>query len=575
MDFLSLRRHTGRTLLVGLSVMVCLFLVINQSDLTTPVRPGTRADLPPLYPSRRIHDYQSLYTAQEETAESVPLSSHKFIRFHFDSDENVSHGVEGEARENATLEEKEKQNTGPEEDTGSRNLASSYSRANVGINDHADPSAGLAKDGSPDAGLMKAGGPGANKVKNTGNGVGLSKDSSLDVGQVESIGPRASTYDEPGAGTSQNETNLNPGGQAEIVPGLRQQLLTEAATSYTEENLIEVILTRERELLTQAMEGYKFHPKLKAKNMNDLAMESGGRPVRSLVITTWRSGSTFIGDILESHPANFYHYEPLLDFGISQVRYGKDAKQAIHNLQHLLTCNYTDMEHYLAFGPDHPWLFSHNERLWNYCSSFPELCWQPDFLAPFCRLFPFQSVKTVRLRLNLTKELLEDKTLGVQVLLLVRDPRGTMQSRHHRDWCPGNPDCDEPARLCNDLVSDYNTAQIFKRKFPHSFRVVRYEDLSFQAHNKTKELFDFFHLNYHPLVQMFLDTHTKKKIGGTSSTFRDSKTAPIHWQQDLPWEEVKSIQRVCRRALKVWGYEIAKDEKHLRSFKPVGRLRQL
>ena len=51
--------------------------------------------------------------------------------------------------------------------------------------------------------------------------------------------------------------------------------------------------------------------------------------------------------------------------------------------------------------------------------------------------------------------------LGVQVLLLVRDPRGTMQFCHQCVWCPGNPDCEDPASVCQDLVSDYNTAKKF------------------------------------------------------------------------------------------------------------------
>ncbi|XP_069975671.1 carbohydrate sulfotransferase 5-like [Penaeus vannamei] len=321
------------------------------------------------------------------------------------------------------------------------------------------------------------------------------------------------------------------------------------------------------------MKDYVFHPKLKARSVKDLVLEQGGKPVRSLVITTWRSGSTFIGDVLQSHPGTYYHYEPLLDFGINQVRYGEDATQALHNLKHLLTCDYSEMEHYLDYGPEHPWLFTHNQVLWSRCQAAPDLCWKPEFLSPFCSLFPFQSLKTVRLRLNLTQELLQDKKLGVQVLLLVRDPRGTMQSRRHRDWCPGEPDCDDPARLCGDLVSDYNTALVLRRKFPHSFRAVRYEDLSFDAYNMTKELFDFFHLSYHPRVQSFLDTHTKQTIGGVSSTFRDSKTAPIHWKTDLEWAEVERIQKACHKALKLWGYNVAKNEDHLRAFMPVGRFK--
>lgn len=61
------------------------------------------------------------------------------------------------------------------------------------------------------------------------------------------------------------------------------------------------------------------------------------------MITTWRSGSTFLGDVLLSHPGTYYHYEPLLDFDINQVRSGERAERAVKNLDHLMRCNYTDM----------------------------------------------------------------------------------------------------------------------------------------------------------------------------------------------------------------------------------------
>ena len=57
-------------------------------------------------------------------------------------------------------------------------------------------------------------------------------------------------------------------------------------------------------------------------------------------------------------------------------------------------------------------------------------------------------------------------SLNIRVLLLVRDPRGTMESRNHRDWCPENPDCEDPAKLCSDLVDDYHSAQELVKKFP-------------------------------------------------------------------------------------------------------------
>ena len=79
------------------------------------------------------------------------------------------------------------------------------------------------------------------------------------------------------------------------------------------------------------------------RSLEDLVPDMNGTPVRSLIITTWRSGSTFLGDILNNHPGNYYHYEPLLDYGEIQIRGEPLATGAIKNLRKLLNCNYTDM----------------------------------------------------------------------------------------------------------------------------------------------------------------------------------------------------------------------------------------
>lgn len=72
-------------------------------------------------------------------------------------------------------------------------------------------------------------------------------------------------------------------------------------------------------------------------------------------------------------------------------------------------------------------------------------------------------------RLRLAESLLQNEKLNVRILFLVRDPRGTMQSRLHRDWCPTNPDCYDPSRLCNDLDDDYQAAAMLRQKFPDKF----------------------------------------------------------------------------------------------------------
>lgn len=156
--------------------------------------------------------------------------------------------------------------------------------------------------------------------------------------------------------------------------------------------------------------------------------------MRSIILTSWRSGSTFLGDVVNAHPANFYHYEPLLDFGIVQIRGPPLADKALKNLESLLRCDYFNLgnfillqiwssvfnqisdhsfilrlDRYLDYGKTHSWVFNHNNRLWKQCQIHKKICWDPRFVSKFCKLFPFQSMKIVRLRLRAAEKLLKQE----------------------------------------------------------------------------------------------------------------------------------------------------------------------
>ncbi|KAK3869553.1 hypothetical protein Pcinc_025137 [Petrolisthes cinctipes] len=540
----------------------------QQTNLSKPYHSHNQSTYPsPVYPYRSIQDYRIPDYITANTSGPVSGSrQHESVQndgavFRKANNlENTEDGRAGSGVLRGQTEREDRNQNKTNYDNGIKNISEKWKGQKVDTEILSDSGSNEVREESLIAVSEEA--PGKRD-----DGGGGDKDKNMIQGKKETAEEETKPTEHI-SNTELNQENMKLEQEAEVEQ--KSEEFDLQIMNGTFKQKVEAILRREREKLKKAMEGYTFHPNLKAKTMGDLIQEEGGQPVRNLIITTWRSGSTFMGDVLSSHPATFYHYEPLLDFGIHQIRNGDNATQAIFNLRHLLKCNYTDMEHYLKYGPEHPWLFNHNSRLWSYCTSFPEICYQPEFLSPFCRLYPFQSLKAVRLRLNLTTELLKDKKLDVRVLLLVRDPRGTIQSRHHRVWCPDNPDCNDPVRLCQDLVDDYKAASILRKQFPHSIRVIRYEDLAFDVYNTTKDLFNFFRLSYHSSVQKFLNSHTKKKIGGASSTFRDSKAAAIHWQWDLSWQEVDSIQRVCSNALRLWGYEIATDENHLRTYMPVG-----
>lgn len=82
-------------------------------------------------------------------------------------------------------------------------------------------------------------------------------------------------------------------------------------------------------------------------------------------------------------------------------------------------------------------------------------------------------------------------------------------------------------------------------------------------------MYKFYGLDLHKKVKYFLDTHTSRDLGGVSSTFRNSKTAPFHWRNDLAFEEVEEIQSVCSNAMRLWGYQLALNHTHQKEFHPL------
>lgn len=181
----------------------------------------------------------------------------------------------------------------------------------------------------------------------------------------------------------------------------------EEARNNTHKPTIKEIIDQQFNFIQQEAWNYQFPPNT---NLNNFTMTSGGQPLRNIIITTWRSGSTFLGDVLNAVPGTFYHYEPLLDYGIVQIRGPPYGKSAVENLKHLLNCNYKELVNYLDYGQSHIYLFTHNTRLWEVCEMYPHYCWNYEFLTDFCKLFPFQSMKVVRLRLKIAEKLLQDES---------------------------------------------------------------------------------------------------------------------------------------------------------------------
>nr|XP_021187480.2 carbohydrate sulfotransferase 4 [Helicoverpa armigera] len=336
--------------------------------------------------------------------------------------------------------------------------------------------------------------------------------------------------------------------------------------------VIEKILEDARTNIKNELSNYNFSHS-GANVLEDLVMESGGQPQRTLIISSWRSGSTFFGDLIDSIPSSYYHYEPLLMFGIKQIRTPAEAGEALKIVKNMFKCNFEGLEEYFEFESKDLGLFSHSTRLWDYCKydNKNDLCFNAEFTSRLCKLFPFQSMKLVRLRLRLVEEIIKDKDLNVKVILLTRDPRGLMQSRRQRHFCELSSDCWEPSLVCADMISDYVAAKSILQKYPDRLLVIRFEELVLEQNTTLERILNFLDIDARKAFNDFLQTHTNVEVAGVHSTFKVSRNIPFKWKHTLDFTYVSELQMACKEAMHLWGYKMAYNETHMKSedFNPV------
>ena len=201
-----------------------------------------------------------------------------------------------------------------------------------------------------------------------------------------------------------------------------------------------------------------------------------------LVATTWRSGSTFLGDLLNHYPGVFYYFEPLHYYSQLDPQKRAKAQDEVDFLRSLYTCSFNAKNvgflHHVA-DPNNKFLLkNHNKRLWNSCANvLPKetMCLLPEYLNTVCPLYPIKLIKTVRLRVAKVEPLLQDPALDLKVILLVRDPRGVYNSRGSgpvTTWCSKDI-CADPAVGCQDLAEDLKAAEDLAARYPGSVTLVR------------------------------------------------------------------------------------------------------
>ena len=125
---------------------------------------------------------------------------------------------------------------------------------------------------------------------------------------------------------------------------------------------------------------------------------------RVLLVTYFRSGSSFLGDILQQNFRTFYTFEPLhyLESGKGN-RIGDDKfEQAATLISNILKCNFPLITPYIkwALRPENRFLFKWNTFLWSTCRFKPSACFNPSLLKETCIRSPIQVIKFTRIHMR-------------------------------------------------------------------------------------------------------------------------------------------------------------------------------
>ncbi|XP_042874233.1 carbohydrate sulfotransferase 3-like [Penaeus japonicus] len=195
-----------------------------------------------------------------------------------------------------------------------------------------------------------------------------------------------------------------------------------------------------------------------------------------------RSGSSFLGGLLNSQPGAFYIFEPLHRLEAWHVLSDVTARESF---MQIITCNLTGtILDALADEPD----FAIRTPLAYSCdpmSKPDQPCFDAKRLKQACDKLPIKIIKTIRTRVAWLEPLLRDPKANLMVLHLVRDPRASVISAIDRHWNI------KPPKKCKELEDDLVSGVELAKLLPGRYMTVRYEDLCEDPYKMARIIFSF------------------------------------------------------------------------------------
>ncbi|XP_076813951.1 carbohydrate sulfotransferase 1-like [Clavelina lepadiformis] len=373
------------------------------------------------------------------------------------------------------------------------------------------------------------------------------------------------------------------------------------STTDIDQTKVEQFLARNPSLIPQVYrkdhDAYKRYVQYLTKKEDFLPLQTKA----VVLLTNYRSGSSFFGELLNQHPDVFYMFEPLIMVSpLEQCNIHVNLKKDI--MKQLTQCIFPDWEamyrgmqkserplynrnifvctkHKFCFAPftkelmledhcPHSKFSDHNHDGWSDCGMV-----NLNLVANTCRRKKMVAIKVIRLcDIYKLKNITEIPYMDLKVVHLIRDPRGIASSR--LTLHPKLNLADAMKFTCSRQAANLDISFHEKPEWLQ-YKMFRYEDVALKPYHAAKSLYDFLGLKFHDSVKTWIVENTQQPIPeefGTSYKYgmtetdkhrvrydpwghkRNSTSIVDKWKRTVPYPLVKRIEAVCSKVMNMVGY---------------------
>ncbi|XP_040265651.1 carbohydrate sulfotransferase 5-like [Bufo bufo] len=332
-----------------------------------------------------------------------------------------------------------------------------------------------------------------------------------------------------------------------------------------------------------------------------LSDTDGKERVHLLILSSWRSGSSFVGQIFSQHPDVFYLMEPAWHVWVTMYQNSATVlHMAVRDLiRSVFLCDMSVFDSYMPkernISQLFQWATSRALCSLPACKYFPRdeitnerackiLCGKYPFhnVERACNMYSHVVIKEVRFfDLKVLYPLLTDPSLNLKILHLVRDPRAMAKSREQSKKAltrdngivlnTNGTKVDDSKyqviqEICRSHVQIYETAAYKAPSFlKDRYMLVRYEDVVRDPLREISKMYKFAELKPTSKLEKWIYNITNGRSSGNQKeaftiTSRNAVNVSQAWRNVLSFEKVKMIQDVCKGAMNMLGYQAVDSE---------------